>query len=236
MKKYIIAFYKGLTIPNLPEDILKFQLNPIIRVLRVLGGLSTLFLITDRVQYYSLPIYCYIIAMIFTFMFIIYHIYISYHRFKHIRKLLKSDKLDIRNSPLSRLATILSKVIMCAKGACDAAAPIGGLLGFMGGVDAIRQSKGYDPIFLPFLGNIILKDTPESIATQQSKEHYKELYKLSQQNSDLEKLEETVNNLYESKFITSDERTELTNDIRNQKSEVLSSKEELIKKLTEKFK
>ena len=54
--------------------------------------------------------------------------------------------------------------------------------------------------------------------------------------SDLEKLEETVNNLYESKFITSEERTELTNDIRNQQSEVLSSKEELIKKITDKFK
>ena len=172
MKIYILAVQKGLFTPNLPEDVLKFQLLPIIRILRVLGDLSTLFLITDRVQQYSLPTYYYVKAMIITFMFIIYHIYISYHRIKHIIKLLKSDKLDIWNSPLSRLATIYSKKILCAKGACDTAAPIGGVLGFMGGVDAIRQSKGYDPIFLPFLGNILLKDTPESIADKETKKDF----------------------------------------------------------------
>ena len=30
----------------------------------------------------------------------IYHFYISYHRIKHIYKILKSDQLDIRNPPL----------------------------------------------------------------------------------------------------------------------------------------
>ena len=93
----MLAVQKGLFTPNLPEAVLKFQLLTMIRILRVLGGLSTLFLITDRVQQYSLPTYYYVIAMIITFMFFIYHMYITYHRIKHIRYLLKSDKLDIRN-------------------------------------------------------------------------------------------------------------------------------------------
>nr|YP_009936103.1 hypothetical protein [Sanghuangporus vaninii]YP_010714101.1 hypothetical protein P2X57_mgp01 [Fuscoporia gilva]QNS39945.1 hypothetical protein [Sanghuangporus vaninii]WDD39664.1 hypothetical protein [Fuscoporia gilva] len=189
LKKYLLAIQKGLTTPSLPEDILKLQLHPIIRILRVLGGLSTLFLITDRVQQYSLPVYFYVIAMSITFIFFIFHMYITYHRIKHIRKLLKSDKLDIRNSPLSRLATFCSKIVLCAKGACETAAPIGSVLGFMGGIDAIRQSKGHEPIFLPLLGNIFMKDSPDLIADKQHREQYSQLYKLSQQHKDLNLLQ-----------------------------------------------
>lgn len=237
MKIYILAAQKGLLTPSLPEDILKFQLHPIIRVLRVLGGLSTLFLITDRVQQYSLPIYYYVIAMIITFMFFIYHMYITYHRIKHIRYLLKSDKLDIRNSPLNRLATICSKILLCAKGACETAAPVGSLLGFMGGVDAVRQSKGHEPIFLPFLGNMFLTDSPDLIAAKQQRQDYSNLYKLSQQHQDLTQIETNFNQMCESNpgFLTQEEREELRIDLKNQQSVILSNKSDILKNINDRY-
>jgi hypothetical protein len=51
--------------------------------------------------------------------------------------LIKNKDLDVRNSPLDRLATLASRLIACAKGACDTAAPIGVSIGLMAGIDTI---------------------------------------------------------------------------------------------------
>jgi hypothetical protein len=59
----------------------------------------------------------------------IYLFYINYHRIKHIYSLIKSDDLDVRNSPLDRLASILSKGIYCSKGICDVAGPVAIIFG-----------------------------------------------------------------------------------------------------------
>ena len=75
LTRYVTAVKRGLVIPTLTDNILKLQLHPVIRVLRVVGGLSTLLLITDRVRDYSLPIYVYIIAIVLSIVFLIYHIY-----------------------------------------------------------------------------------------------------------------------------------------------------------------
>ena len=80
--------------------------------------------------------------MFFAVLFTIYHIIISYHRIKHIIKILRSDELDIKNSPLDRLATLGAKAIMCAKGACEAAQPVGLGLGLMLGTDEIVKASG----------------------------------------------------------------------------------------------
>ena len=72
LTRYVTAVKRGLVIPTLTDNILKLQLYPVIRVLRVVGGLSTLLLITDRVRDYSLPIYVYIIAIVLSIVFLIY--------------------------------------------------------------------------------------------------------------------------------------------------------------------
>jgi hypothetical protein len=55
-------------------------------------------------------------------------------------KVLKSDDLDVRNSPLDRFATIAAKIILCRKGLCDA--PVGVVFGGMAGIDELRKAKG----------------------------------------------------------------------------------------------
>lgn len=86
---------KGYTTPNLPEDKIKLQLHPLIRILRLIGGLSFLVIVgKSYVQYDAYVLY---LAMFFSILFLIYHIVISYYRFKHIIITIKSDELDIRN-------------------------------------------------------------------------------------------------------------------------------------------
>jgi len=111
IKRLVIAFKKGILTPTLPDNIIKIQSYPIIRIIRFLGGFSFLFLVGK--SYLNYPFYILYIAMFFTFLFTIYHIIISYYRFKHIIALLNSDKLDIRNSPLDRLATLGARALLC---------------------------------------------------------------------------------------------------------------------------
>jgi hypothetical protein len=87
---------------------------------------------------FGLFILLYLIAI----SFFIYHLYISYYRFKHIKYLFKSGALDVRNSPLDKYASMLVRVLACAKGACDAATPIGLGLGLMLGADQTLKEVG----------------------------------------------------------------------------------------------
>ena len=148
-------------IPNLPLNILELQKNPIIRILRVLGGISIILILTHKLDvlgsgllYLTALYLCFIISIIFC----IYLMYVNFHRIKYMYKVFNSNELEVRNSPLDRLASHIAKVIWCAKGACDAVAPIGVAFGTMAGIDEIRKAKGLDPICIPFIADLVLPD------------------------------------------------------------------------------
>lgn len=81
--------------PTLPEEILAYQRNPIIRILRVVGVLSCLSLLGRGI--FNLQGLLLYISIFFTIVFLIYHLYLLKHRYRHIKKLLKSEELDVRN-------------------------------------------------------------------------------------------------------------------------------------------
>lgn len=92
-----IAFKKAWDTPTLPDHILNFQNNLIIRVFRFLSGLSIIsLLLINKIDIYTnifgngifLSIFKYI-CLIFTLFYNIYLFYINYHRFIHIYKLIK---------------------------------------------------------------------------------------------------------------------------------------------------
>ena len=101
MKKFLsrslIGIKKGLLTPTLSPEMLKFQRKPIIRIIRVIGGLSFISLLGQ--SYLELPSILLYLLFIFASMFFIYHIYISIYRYKHIKYLLKSGELDIGIHP-----------------------------------------------------------------------------------------------------------------------------------------
>jgi hypothetical protein len=154
------GFKKGYSTPTLPDNIIKIQSHPLIRILRFLGGSSFLFILSKT--YLNFPLYFLYFAMFFASVFTIYHIIITFIRIKHIMFILKSDKLDIKNSPLDRLATLSARALLCFKGACDSAQPIGLTLGLMLGSDEILKGANREPIFAPFLGSILNTVLPES--------------------------------------------------------------------------
>lgn len=91
-----IGIKKGFLTPTLPDNILKFQENPIIRIFRVLGGLSILLLLSN--DKFNFHLYFLLLFLLIGILFLIYHIIISYYRIKHIIKMLKSDELKIKKS------------------------------------------------------------------------------------------------------------------------------------------
>lgn len=103
-QRLLIGAKLGWNTPTLPENIIKFQMNPLIRILRVLAGVITIFLLSIKASSYSVFIFY---LALFAFLFFIYHIIILIIRYKHIYKTLNSDKLDVKNqkSIYNRLVT-----------------------------------------------------------------------------------------------------------------------------------
>jgi hypothetical protein len=71
--------------------------------------------------------------MFFASIFWLYHFYVLYYRTIHVIKVLKSDKLEVRNSPLDRFAFLSARFLYCLKFGCNATAPTGVVVTLMFG-------------------------------------------------------------------------------------------------------
>ena len=118
---------KSWNTPTLPDNNLEFQLHPLIIILSVLGGISTIYLLSNKGLNYTNYILC--IAILFTF---ITHIFLTIELYICIT--FKSNKLYVRNSLLDHMACICNRMILCAKGVCDQTQPVGIVIGIMLGV------------------------------------------------------------------------------------------------------
>jgi len=102
LQRIIIGVKLGFNEPNLPKNILKFHLHPIIRILRVISWITTISYLSGRLQ--SFPTFILYIAIIIIAINFIYFIYIGIMQLKHIIKVLKSEAFDkvVRNYPLDK--------------------------------------------------------------------------------------------------------------------------------------
>ena len=79
--------------PTLPDNIIKLNNNPVIRIFIVIGGISFILIVTHRLDYLGtglLFLFALIICTIFVFLFVIDQLFLSYHRIKHMIKLFNS--------------------------------------------------------------------------------------------------------------------------------------------------
>jgi len=104
LKHILLSLKKGWNTPTLLDSILKIESNPITRLFRVIGGISTGILLGKK--YLDLHQNILIICIIISSMFFIYLMILFAFRVIHILKTLKSDKLDIKNSPLDKWGTL----------------------------------------------------------------------------------------------------------------------------------
>jgi len=94
-KRILTGIKKGYQTPTLPIHIIEFTNKPLTRIMRFLGGVSFIAMMSK--SYLNYPFYIYIILTLFTLIFTIYHFYLAYHRFKHMRYLFKSGAYEVRN-------------------------------------------------------------------------------------------------------------------------------------------
>lgn len=226
----------GWSTPTLPQNIIDFQMYPLIRILRVLGGISTLYLLSNKASYYN--VFFLYLAIFFTFLFFIYHSYISVHRVRFIYRTLKSNKLDIKNSPLDHLARLSARLILCAKGICDQAQPVGVAMGIMLGVDTALEKANHKAIFGPILGSALKTVLPKD---EEVEKRIIDLIKnpvsdIEKNNKDIKEITDMIDGV--SKWSDTDEAikgdaSEIINELSKQKAEMLKNNSKISAEVTD---
>lgn len=100
---------------TLPENITKFHNNPIVKLFWIIGGLNVIITLGKITFTFDIPTYFLYTSIFISISFLLYMLGINIFRLIHIIKVLKSDKLDIRNSPLVRIVSLTARVLFCAK-------------------------------------------------------------------------------------------------------------------------
>ena len=207
LKRLWVGVKLGWTTPTLPPNIIKFQIHPLIRILRVLGGISTVLVLTKKSLLF--PSFFLYVFLLLSLSFFIYHTVISYFRLVYMYKTLRSDKLDVKNSPVDRLSTIAVKVLWCIKGSCDQLPHLGLGLSLGAVTDQILENSGRKPIFMPFLGDMLNKvigrETVADIYAER-KDAYKELLNLDKREGLLESDKKDLEALLKSGFLSDDDK------------------------------
>lgn len=222
----------GWNTPTLPDNILKLQMHPLIRILRVLGGISTLYLLSNKALHYS--VYIFYIAFFFCLLFFIYHIIISYFRIRHICKILKSDKLDIKNSPLDHIARLSARLLLCAKGVCDQAAPVGVAMGILLGIDTSLQMSDQKPIFGPLLGSALKIVLPNNeVKIKVSDLIKKPVSEIDMNNKEIEELKNIIDKVSSWDNNNKNAASEIISELNKYKSELTKQNGELQNKVTD---
>lgn len=146
-----LGIRKAYSIPTLPPKVETLYNHIFFRIFRVIGGTCFLLIVTKF--YLNLPeilqLFCTIIGSIqITQVIIIFLIKFCYGIYTLIYK---KEIFEVRNSPLNRYATLLGKVIYCAKVGCTVSGAGASIIA--GGVayDTLLEQSGRNKIFLPFM-------------------------------------------------------------------------------------
>jgi hypothetical protein len=88
-----------------------FHNYPVVRILRVIGGISTLLVLLKKHLLFFLP-FQYILLFL-AFVQIIYVVVISFIKIFYGISRFLTDELNVRNSPLDHFASLSVKVLYC---------------------------------------------------------------------------------------------------------------------------
>jgi len=153
MKKFFKDIWIGIKfsfkLPSLPQTVAKFHNYPLVRIFRVLGGVSIL-LVLSKSEFSNK--YLFYIVFPLAFLQFIYIIIINLTKFCYIIYLWINKKLEVRNSPLNILASFSVTIISCVKGTCVLGLSGGTALGMGLGIDELLVNYGREPVFRDTLG------------------------------------------------------------------------------------
>lgn len=125
------------------------------------------------------------------------------------------------------MARLSSRLILCAKGICDQAQPVGVAMGIMLGVDTALEKADQKVIFGPLIGSALKTVLPNNEVKQKTSDLIKgPVSEIDKNNKEIAELKSIIDNV--SKWSSSDP------DMKNNASEVISElnkhKSEILKK------
>ena len=230
LQRILIGFNLLFKLPSLPHNIQGFHTHPLVRILRVIGGICIVLFLSsfDWIQELSFYGIIFVLAML-QFLYILF---ISVTKIIYIIYLWKNKKLEVRNSPLDRVASLTVKLGMCVKGVCAGGAGSATVLGLGFGADKLLEEAGYTPFFKKTLGkglgNILstmgYKNNSEYLELQKNMEQVRNRVK------NIDDLQKVVDDIEKDKSFS-----ELHNDIKEFKNEFSKelNKEKIAKQASE---
>ena len=149
-ERFITGLKVGWNAPMLPEKVANLHNHPFIRIFRVLGGISIVTVLSKKHLLLFLPFK--FIILILALAHFIYITYISIIKLWYGFKVLKSDKLNVKNSPFDHFASVTGKLLYCWKFGCQAGSAGLGLVGTSFMIDSMLEAGNHEKVFTPLIG------------------------------------------------------------------------------------
>ncbi|KAI9070158.1 hypothetical protein FKP32DRAFT_1557005, partial [Trametes sanguinea] len=153
-RDFLTVFKKVYADSLLPQSLDTKYNHILVRILRVIGGISVLLVLSHTYTKFSSPldtIILYLAMLQTTQIFIISMIKFINGIYTLV---FKPKFFEIRNSPLRRNMIHLYKIFYCAKVGCEVAATASGLVAGALILDEVRVNAGQDRIVLPWLTKV----------------------------------------------------------------------------------
>jgi hypothetical protein len=146
-----LGFIRAYNIPTLPAKVELIYSHIFVRILRFIGGLSFLLVVTKI--HLILPAFLHLFLSIIaslqiTQIIIILIIKIFYGLYTIIYK---KEKFEIRNSPLNRYASLISQALYCIKVGCAVTGAGASFIAGGAAYDSVLEESGRNPVFVPFM-------------------------------------------------------------------------------------
>jgi len=151
-QRFAFGLKKGIYLELLPDNVLIFHNSVIVRIFRVIGGISFILWISKLYLKSNISL---VLILPFVFIHLIYITIISFIKIKYLIYLWKNGKLEVRNSPVDKFATFGFRLAACAKGVCVYGAGTGTTIALGLGIDELLAHSGRPAIFKPIFGGTL---------------------------------------------------------------------------------
>lgn len=148
-------------------------------------------------------------------------------------KVFKTKELQIRNSPIDRLASLFSNLLFCAKGVCVYGPVIGVATTLLIYADTILEAKGENALFIPYLAEIILPDSAEDKIIKERKEILRKLNSLDAYHKQVIEDKSNMELLKDSNLFSQEDLDEMKNVLKIEEDTLINQKDDLMSKIKE---
>lgn len=164
--KYMNSIIKGVkhgwSISIMPKFLGNILNNIFVRIFRFLGGLCVLFVLLQKQHIIDLklPIILNYIIMYMALFQMVQILIVGIIRFFYgMNKLINhSNEFEVRNSPLNRGATLITKLLYCYKAGCQVGQAGIWIVGTSVLLDTVLEAGGKEKTFTPMLGKLVPKN------------------------------------------------------------------------------